>query len=187
MRPFLVAVVAFVAASTAGCSDTDSRPERSAFIQRPDSRLIKVQSVGLAAFGPINPHTATVPQVLEAFGEPSSETVAGEECRRGWPSLGLEIKFEGGDGGDACAEEGRIARLTVTGQPAASEEWRTAEGIRPLQEVRAVERIYPEVGAIDPGTVTLVEPPSGLPGPPVLKVKVARGQVQALMFPIDGG
>ena len=94
MRPSMVAAVALVTAAIAGCTgDTESATEPSAFIQRPDSRLIKVQSVGLAAFGPINPHTANVSLVREAFGEPSSETVSGDGCRRQWASLGLEIRL----------------------------------------------------------------------------------------------
>lgn len=169
----------------AGCSDTDTRElQRSAFVQRPDSRLIKVQGVGLAAFGPINPHTATVPEVRKAFGEPTSETARGGECRRRWASLGLEIRFEAGPE-DACADQGRIVWLAVTGAPAARAGWNTAEGIRPLQPVDAVERIYPEVGAVRPGTVALVIRPSELPGPPVLVAKVAGGEVRRMVFPIE--
>lgn len=184
MRPSLVAALALVVAAMAGCSDTDERPERSAFVQRADSRLIKVQSVGLAAFGPINPHTATVPEVRDAFGEPTSETAAGDECRRSWASLGLEIRFEA-DGEDACADDGRIVGAAVTGAPAARAGWNTAEGIRPLQPVEAVERIYPEVEPIGAGTVALVTRPSELPGPPVLLAKIAEGKVQSMLFPID--
>jgi hypothetical protein len=184
MRPSLVAAVALVVAAIAGCSDTDERPERSGFVQRPDSRLIKVQSVGLAAFGPINPHTATVPQVREAFGEPSSEAAAGDECRRRWASLGLEIRFEA-DGEGACAGEGRILSMALTGAPAARAGWNTAEGIRPLQPVDAVERIYPEVGPIGAGAVALVTRPSEFPGPPVLLATIAEGKVETMLFPID--
>ncbi len=184
MRPSLVAAVALVIAAIAGCSDADDGPPRSAFVQQPDSRLIKVQSVGRAAFGPINPHTVTVPQLRQAFGEPSSETASGDGCRRHWASLGLEIRFDA-DGEDACDDEGRIVWMAVTGTPAAKAGWNTAEGIRPLQPVAAIERIYPEVGAIGPGTVALVTRSSEFPGPPVLLAKVAEGEVQSMIFPID--
>jgi hypothetical protein len=185
MRPSLVAAALLFTASMAGCADAE--PELPGFVQRPDSRLIKVQSVGLAAFGPINPHTATVSQVREAFGEPSSEIAGGAQCRRRWGSLGLEIRFEGGEGGSACTDGGRITWLAVTGERAASEDWRTAEGIRPLQSEQAVERIYPHVGEISPGVVVLVRPPEGLPGPRVLEVRMMGGKVRRMMFPVKAG
>jgi hypothetical protein len=183
MRPWLVALV-LVAAATAGCSETHPKPEPSAFVQRPDSRLIRVQSVGLAGFGPINPHRASVEQVREAFGEESSERSEGSQCRRRWASLGLEIRFGAGEGEDACGDDARIEWLAVAGKPAVRAGWGTAEGIRPLQRVAVVERIYPEVGEVRPGTVALVTRPSEFPGPPVLKVTIAEGRVQAMRFPL---
>ncbi len=187
MRPSLVAAVVVAAAAMAGCSDAEPDAEPPAFVQLPDSRLIKVQSVGLAAFGPINPHTATVALVREAFGEESAERANGAECRRRWATLGLEIAFVAGDGGDACADDARIESLTVAGTAAATAGWQTAEGIRPLQSVKAVERIYPDVGEIGSGTVALVRPPRELPGPPVLVITVAEGEVQSMKFPLGAG
>jgi hypothetical protein len=187
MRPRLVAAALLAGAVTAGCFGGTERSGPQPFIQRPDSRLIKVQSVGLAAFGPVNPHTAPPSLLEDAFGEPSEVRAAHETCRRRWDSLGLEIRFESGGPGYPCDDEGRITSIVLAGEAAAGEGWRTAEGIRPLQRVDAVERIYPEVGAIRAGTVALVEPPSEVPGPPVLVVEIARGKVRTMTFPLGTG
>jgi hypothetical protein len=184
IRSLVVAVIAGLAAC--GCSDDDENGPP--FVQLPDSRLIKVQSVGLAAFGPINPHTATASVTTEAFGEPSSVVPHGAACSTSWSALGLEIDFGATRDADPCADDAQVERLVVAGRAAAEAGWRTAEGIRPRQPVAAVRRIYPGAGMIRPGRNVLVRPPaSGPDGPPVLVVTVADGRVEAMEFPIDAG
>jgi hypothetical protein len=168
-----------------GCGDDD--PDAVSFVQLPDSRLIKVQSVGLAAFGRINPHTADAELTAEAFGDPTAAAPAGELCRMRWPELGLRIDFAAAEpGGDPCGAGAGIARLVVAGRAAANAHWRTAEGIRPLQPIAAVRRIYPEAGDLGAGRHVLVEPPEGTPDvTPVLVVTIADGRVEAMEFPIE--
>ena len=156
------------------------------FVQRPGSRLIKVQSVGLAAFGSINPHTASALAVSEAFGEPASTAMRGEGCRRAWPSLGLTIAFAAAGGGDPCAEEAHVRRLQLAGRRAAQEGWRTAEGIRPLQALGEVRGIYPEAPRARAGRLVLVAPPGGeAGGGPVMIAAISGGRIERLSFPID--
>jgi hypothetical protein len=168
-----------------GCGD-DAEDEGVGFVQLPDSRLIKVQTVGLAAFGRINPHTADAALAAEAFGEPASVELAGDLCRTHWPELGLRIDFAAGTGGDPCGSEARIERLVVAGRAAADADWRTAEGIRPLQPVAALRRIYPDAGDLGAGRHVLVRPPESAPdSTPVLVVTVADGRVEEMEFPIE--
>jgi hypothetical protein len=167
-----------------GCSGDDSA-DAPDFVQLPDSRLIKVQSVGLAAFGPINPHTATASLAAEAFGEPTSVASRGDTCRQAWARLGLEIEFAARDGADPCGADGRIERLVVSGRAAANAGWRTAEGIRPLQSLAAVRRIYPEAGRIRSGRLVLVKAPGSGGGAAVLVATIAEGRVESLVIPIE--
>jgi hypothetical protein len=154
-------------------------------VQRASSRLIKVQSVGLAAFGAVNPNTATASQAIDVFGEPASIAPGAGGCRGRWPDLGLTIDFGAGDDSDPCGGGARPTELQVAGPVGAAAGWRTAEGIRPLQPLASVRRIYPEAGRVRSGRLVLVRPPSGeAPGVPVLVVRVARGRVDALVFPI---
>jgi hypothetical protein len=179
-----------VAFTGSGCSNRDDSGAVD-FVQRPDSRLIKVQSVGLAAFGPINPHAASVDDVVAAFGDPPvvAETPGG--CLRRWPGLGLTIVFPEPDGGDACGGDAPIALIRVSGPHAAEAGWRTAEGIRPEMPVAAMRRIYPDPRRLPGGALALVEPPAEIGGGPVLVAAVDRGRVADLTFPIrergDGG
>jgi hypothetical protein len=171
-----------VVSACAGGEDED----RVDFVQLPDSRLIKVQSVGLAAFGRINPNTATASLATQAFGEPSSVEPRGDACRWVWSDLGLKVDFAPPGDADPCAGDALVERLVVAGRAAAKAGWRTAEGIRPLQSVAAVRRIYPEAGRIRSRRLVLVQPPgSGGDGPPVLVVTIADGRVDAMAFPID--
>jgi hypothetical protein len=156
-------------------------------VQREGSRLIKVQSVGLAAFGPLNPHTADASLAQSAFGEPPSADPQGVLCVRRWPEIGLRVSFRAeAGGGDPCAPQARIERIRVGGVAAAHAGWRTAEGIRPGMSVAAVHRIYPEAYRGRPGTIVLVEAAEagGSGRPRVLSVTTAKGRVDALSFPI---
>jgi len=176
-------VTALLAAALAvGCGQ-DGEADGVTFVQLPDSRLIKVQSVGLAAFGRINPHTATASLAAQAFGEPAASVRRPATCRKTWPGLGLAIWFAAGDARDPCADDAQVRRLVVAGRAAARAGWRTAEGIRPLQPVAAVQRIYPETEPIGPGRHVLVRPSAH--EDPVLVVRIAGGRVEALEFPIE--
>jgi hypothetical protein len=154
-------------------------------VQREDSRLVKVQTVGLAAFGPINPHTAIPSHTATAFGEPSSIDRHGDLCGHRWPGLGLAIDFAAPSGGDPCGTEARIERIRVQGEPAARAGWRTAEGIRPGMSVAAARRIYPE-GRRAGGRLMLVRGPASDPGErvTVLEARTAAGEVTGMTFPI---
>jgi hypothetical protein len=167
----------------AGCSNGDDSNAVD-FVQRPDSRLIKVQSVGLAAFGPINPHSASADDVAAAFGDPPVVSGTSGRCRRRWPGLGLTIASFGPGGADACGGAARIALIRVSGRAAAEAGWRTAEGIRPGMPVVAMRRIYPDPRRLPGGALALVEPPAEVGGGPVLVVAVDRGRVADLAFPI---
>ncbi|HWM63333.1 MAG TPA: hypothetical protein VNP96_05005 [Solirubrobacterales bacterium] len=150
---------------------------------------MKVQSVGLAAFGPINPHTAGPAHAAAAFGKPDSAVQRGSVCSRHWTGLGLTIEFGVGEGEDPCGSRAGIERITVAGSVAADAGWRTAEGIRPGMSLTAVRRIYPEAGRQAGRELVLVEPAPGA-GPgriPVLTVTIDHGRVDGLIFPIGGG
>jgi hypothetical protein len=144
-----------------------------------------VQSVGLAAFGPINPHTATVADAVAAFGEPDSIVAHAGRCERRWAAIGLAIEFADG-AGDPCGASGEIEELRLAGAPAARAGWRTAEGIRPGMSLAAARRIYPEARRTRHGALVLVAPPpqDGPTGRPVLTASTANGRVDALIFPI---
>jgi hypothetical protein len=183
-RRATLATALLVVTLVAGCGE-NGVDEGVRFVQLPESRLIKVQSVGLAAFGRINPHTATASLTTEAFGEPTSVTGRDESCLRTWSDLGLTVAFAADDR-NPCAEEARIERLVVSGRAAAEAGWRTAEGIRPLQPAAAVGRIYPEAGPPRSGRHVLVKAPRGSPNdPPVLVVRIVDGRVDTMAFPID--
>ena len=145
-----------------------------------------MQSVGLAAFGPINPHTAVPSDAVAAFGEPSSVDRQGELCVDRWPDVGLTIDFSAAGDEDPCGADASIERIRVAGPAAADAGWRTAEGVRPGMSVAAVHRIYPEGYRGRAGTLVLVGAPeaSGSDARPVLVVTTAHGQVDALIFPI---
>jgi len=150
---------------------------------------VKVQSVGLAAFGPINPYTAGPAQAAVAFGEPDSAAQRGSVCSRRWLGLGLTIEFGAREGEDPCGSGAGIERITIAGPVAADAGWRTAEEIRPGMSLTAVRRIYPEAGRKAGRELVLVEPPpgAGTGRTPVLTVTIDRGRVDGLIFPIGGG
>jgi hypothetical protein len=139
--------------------------------------------VGLAAFGPINPHTARPSNVTAAFGEPSSAERTGARCARRWRDLGLTIEFAARDGGDPCGLEAAIAGIEVAGPAAVHAGWRTAEGIRPGMPVSAALRRYPDARRAG-GELILVEGPDGGETVTVLAVRTAGGQVREMRFPI---
>ena len=116
--------------------------------------------MGLAAFGPINPHTATRSDAVAAFGEPASTSRHGESCRRRWPDLGLTIEFGARGGEDPCGESAGIERIRLAGRAAAEARWRTAEGIRPGMSLAAARRIYPEARRAEKRLI-LVRGPAG--------------------------
>jgi hypothetical protein len=152
-------------------------------VQREGSRLVKVQTVGLAAFGPINPHTATPSHAAAAFGEPASAERHGDRCTRRWPDLGLTIEF-GATGDDGpCGSDARIEAIQVAGRAAEEAGWRTAEGSRPGMPVSAARRIYPEARRGGDGLI-LVEGPDDGETVTVLAVTATRGAVRAMRFPI---
>jgi hypothetical protein len=168
-----------------GCGD-DGDDVAGDFVQKPDSRLVKVQTVGLAAFGPINPHTASAAHATESFGEPDSAVQRGLACTRRWNALGLTIRFAALEGEDPCGSGARIEELTIAGPAAADAGWRTAEGIRPGMPLTVVRRIYPEAGRVAGGELVLVEPTPGTDAgrTPVLTVAIDRGRVDGMIFPI---
>jgi hypothetical protein len=168
-----------------GCSGGGDGDEVN-FVQREGSRLVKVQSVGLAAFGPINPHTAVPEHAEAAFGDPASIARQAGLCRYAWPGLGLEIDFADPGGADPCGSVARIEIIRVVGAAGAKAGWRTAEGIRPGMSVAAARRIYPEAGARRSGMLTLVESLER-DRPPVLTVTTAGRRVEAMVFPIGAG
>jgi hypothetical protein len=180
----IVAALLLGGAVASGCAGEGG--DTVDFVQLPDSRLIKVQSVGLAAFGRINPNTATASLATQAFGEPSAVEPRSDACRRIWSDLGLKVDFALPADADPCAGEALIERLVVAGRAAAKAGWRTAEGIRPLQTVATVRRIYPEAGRVRSRRLVLVKPPGGGGGDaPVLVVTIADGRVDAMVFPVD--
>ena len=165
-----------------GCSD-DGGPAND-FVQLEGSRLVKVQTVGLAAFGPINPHTAIPAHAVAAFGEPSSVDRRGEVCRRSWSDLGLTIDFAGPP--DPCGPEGRVEEIRLRGPRAVEAGWRTAEGIRPGMPVSAALRRYPDARRAG-GELILVEGPATAGSREivtVLAVETAAGTVTGMTFPI---
>ncbi len=169
-------------------SCSDAPDDRAAvFVQNPDSRLIKVQSVGLAAFGPINPHLAVASDAVSAFGHPATSRRHGRRCVRRWPHIGLIADFGAGGGGDPCAEGAEIAQLWLTGSAATRAGWRTAEGIRPGMRTAGVQRIYPDARRAGSGALVLVgsPPQDGSTGLPVLMARTANGRVAELAFPIE--
>jgi hypothetical protein len=169
-----------------GCSGDGAPDDHGAdFIQRPGSRLAKVQTVGLAAFGPINPHTAGTTDAIAAFGDPSSARRSGARCSRRWHDLGLRIEFAAEGGEDPCGSKAGIEAIRVGGPAAADAGWRTAEGIRPGMRVAAARRIYPEARR-DGKRLILVRGPAGDSGErvTVLEARTAAGEVFGMTFPI---
>jgi hypothetical protein len=167
-----------------GCSDDDGCEPAIDFVQLEGSRLVKVQTVGLAAFGPINPHTAIPAHAVAAFGEPSSVDRRGEVCRRSWSDLGLTIDFAGPP--DPCGPEGRVEEIRLRGPRAVEAGWRTAEGIRPGMPVSAALRRYPDARRAG-GELILVEGPATAGSREivtVLAVETAAGTVTGMTFPI---
>jgi hypothetical protein len=144
-----------------------------------------VQTVGLAAFGPINPHTATASDAATAFGEPASTSQHGASCRRRWHGLGLTIEFGARGGEDPCGESAGIERIRLAGSAAAEAGWQTAEGIRPGMSSAAARRIYPEARRAGKRLI-LVRGPAGDSGEgvTVLKARTAAGEVTGMTFPI---
>jgi hypothetical protein len=172
-----------------GCSDDDRGEATVEFVQLEDSRLVKVQTVGLAAFGPINPHTAIPAHAAAAFGEPSSVARRGELCRRRWPDLGLTMGFGTSGGDDPCGSDAGIEAIRVAGRSAVDAGWRTAEGIRPGMPVAAARRRYPDARRAG-GELVLVEGPEAADSQEivtVLAVETAAGTVTAMTFPIGAG
>lgn len=152
---------------------------------------MKVQTVGLAAFGPINPHTATAAEATAAFGEPSAAAAEdGAFCTRRWAELGLTIEFATETGDDPCADDARILEARVGGRAAQGQGWRTAEGIRPGMPVGAARRFYPQARRNRDRELVLVpllrERRSEGAGP-VLAVTTASGRVEEMVFPIATG
>jgi hypothetical protein len=173
------------AAVIAGCSGNGS-DEQVDFVQRPDSRLVKVQTVGLAAFGPIIPHSASAADAAAAFGEPSAVGRRGAACERRWNDLGLTIEFAAAGGEDACGEDAGIEAIRLHGIGAEEAGWRTAEGIRPGMAVSAARRIYPEARRSG-GRLILVRGPAGCGSGvsvTVLSARTAGGRLAELTFPI---
>jgi hypothetical protein len=167
-----------------GCSDDDGGEPAIDFVQLEGSRLVKVQTVGLAAFGPINPHTAIPAHAVAAFGEPSSVDRRGEVCPRSWSDLGLTIDFAGPP--DPCGPEGRVEEIRLRGPRAVEAGWRTAEGIRPGMPVSAALRRYPDARRAG-GELILVEGPATAGSREivtVLAVETAAGTVTGMTFPI---
>jgi hypothetical protein len=170
-----------------GCSNDDGSEPAVDFVQLEGSRLVKVQTVGLAAFGPINPHTAIPAHAVAAFGEPSSVDRRGELCRRSWSDLGLTIDFAGPP--DPCGPEGRVKTIRLRGPRAVEAGWRTAEGIRPGMPVSAALRRYPDARRAG-GELILVEGPAGYDSgalATVLSVTSNGRRVEAMTFPIGAG
>ena len=170
------------------CSGNDGDEHAVRFVQWEDSRLVKVQSVGLAAFGPINPHTADLGATTTAFGEPASVQQHADLCRHRWPRLGLAIDFADPGGEDSCGSEALIEAIRVGGPAAEAAGWHTAEGIRPGMSLAAARRIYPEADRGPAATLVLVERlRQGASGPiaPVLVATIADGRIADLIFPID--
>jgi hypothetical protein len=181
-----VLVSTAVVGSSCGGEETDD-DAHAGFVQRPGSRLVKVQSVGLAAFGPINPTTAGPSDTTAAFGEPSTAKQSGARCSRRWRDLGLTIDFAAAGGEDPCGSEAVIEAIRVAGPAAVQAGWRTAEGIRPGMRVAAARRRYPDARRTGSGRLVLVEgPQDGDSGEivTVLAVETAAGRVTALTFPI---
>jgi hypothetical protein len=179
-----------VASGLPACSDGDGDEHAMRFVQQKDSRLVKVQSVGLAAFGPINPHTADSAAATLAFGEPASVQRHADLCRHRWPGLGLAIEFADPNGEDPCGSEALIEAIRVGGPAAEAAGWHTAEGIRPGMSLAAARRIYPEAHRDPSAMLVLVErlrPEGSGPIDPVLVATIADGSVAALIFPIDAG
>lgn len=172
-----------------GCSDDGVGEDAGDFVQLEGSRLIKVQTVGLAAFGPINPHTAIPADAVAAFGEPSAVDRHPELCRRSWADLGLTIEFGDPSQPDACGPAGRVETIRLRGPRAAEAGWRTAEGIRPGMPVSAALRRYPDARRTG-GELILVEGPAGDDSgalATVLSVTSKRRRVEAMTFPIRAG
>jgi hypothetical protein len=143
--------------------------------------------VGLAAFGPINPHTAGPIDAGSAFGDPSSVDRSGARCWRRWRALGLTLEFAAVAGEDPCGSDSGIEAIRVAGPAAMQAGWRTAEGIRPGMRVAVARRIYPDARRTSSGRLILVEgPEDGDSGEivTVLAVETAAGRVTALTFPI---
>jgi hypothetical protein len=179
-----------LALAAGGCGNEGH--DSDSFVQREESRLIKVQSVGLAAFGPINPNTATARLTSSAFGSPSSTELSGGRCTRSWRQLGLKVEFIAPEHQeDPCGDAARIAGLRVAGAAARLADWRTAEGIRPGMSVKAMRAIYPDGRTERQGRVVLVdllEPEAGAgSSQPVLVARTHRGRVRAMIFPIRTG
>lgn len=179
-----------LALALAGCGG-GSADDEVEFVQLPDSRLIKVQSVGLAAFGPIVPYTATASDAAAAFGESAAPAPDGAVCTRRWPELGLTIEFAARGGGDPCADDARIEEARVGGPEAERTRWKTAEGIRPGMGLAAARRIYPDARRRD-GALVLVDllaelRPEGTGPVSVLEVTTAGGRVDEMVFPIGAG
>jgi hypothetical protein len=139
--------------------------------------------VGLAAFGPINPHTAGPTAAIAAFGDPSSVDRIHARCSRRWRHLGLTIEFAAAGGEDPCGSEAGIEAVRVAGPAAVHAGWRTAEGIRPGMPVSAARRRYPDARRAG-GELILVEGPDGGETVTVLAVRTAGGQVRGMRFPI---
>ena len=72
------------------------KPQLADFVQRPDSRLIKVQTRGRGGRWPDQPtHRDPLAHATAAFGEPSSMAAGPGTCRcDAGPDLGLTIEFD---------------------------------------------------------------------------------------------
>ncbi|MGH2992299.1 MAG: hypothetical protein ACRDL1_02040 [Solirubrobacterales bacterium] len=169
-----------------GCSEGPGDEDAARFVQREDSRLVKVQTVGLAAFGPINPHTAIPSHAAAAFGEPSSVDRHRRLCRHHWPALGLTIEFAAPSERDPCGTEARIEGIRVEGPAAVEAGWRTAEGIRPGMPVSAARRRYPDARRAGGGLILVEGPAEDESGEivTVLSVTSKGARVEAMTFPI---
>ena len=144
--------------------------------------------MGLAALGPINPHTATGSDAVAAFGGRSSVDRRGGQCARSWPDLGLRIAFATPKGADPCSGDARIGCAQLAGPAAVRAGWRTAEGIRVGMPVRAARRAHPGARPGGPGSLMLVEGPEadGSAGNrPVVLATVGGGTVTTVTFPIQ--
>ncbi len=181
-RPSLTVCALLAGLLVAGCSGGDQGVR---FVQRPGSRLVKVQTVGLAAFGPIVPYSATAADVVAAFGEPATTEPRGPACNRRWPRLGMTIEFSSAGGGDPCDAGGLIQQARVGGAAAERVGWSTAEGIRPGIPIAAARRIYPD--ARNRGDALVLVDSQRRADPPVLEVRSEGGRVSELIFPIRAG
>lgn len=123
---------------------------------------------------------ATVREIVQAFGNPTSRRGQYETCTLEWPSRGMTMEsyYPLGEK-DPCGPEARHLSTIV-----ADERWTTSEGLAVGDAVERLRELYPEASDLGGGRWALTVRPVAGVDLPTLEARVENGRV--VSFTVHG-